>query len=67
MRKLICVIIVIIMLLFSIVTTVLSAYKEEIWGIIEFKGDEEPQYLYTDDAILNRLDDALRTVENIFN
>lgn len=43
MRELVCVIIVIVMLLFSIVTTVLSAYKEEIWEIIEFKGDEEDE------------------------
>lgn len=41
MRELICVIIVVIMLLFSIVTTIFSAYKEEIWKIIEFKGEEE--------------------------
>lgn len=43
MRYLISVILAVAMLLFSIVTSVLSAHKEEIWEIIEFKGDEEDE------------------------
>lgn len=42
-------------------------YKPEEWETKNFVPEEEPQFLYTDDAILRRLDDALRTVENIFN
>lgn len=42
-------------------------YSAEEWETRRFIADEKPQYLYTDDAILKRIDDALSNVENVLD
>jgi len=40
MKYILAIVLVIVMLLFAIITSVLAAYKEEIWECIEFKERE---------------------------